>query len=107
MYAPLESSILLLKSMLRSFAGPTFGSNNPPYTRGTPIIGRAFFRNCSAEFDRNIATITLEWLKDGSSIVSSNSDGVLTLNISSVNVTDDGMYTCCYAVYRWTNLNCK
>ena len=63
-------------------------------TQGNPIIGKAFFLNCSAEFDRNIANITLEWLKDGSSIVSSNSDGVLTLNISSVNVSDNGMYTC-------------
>ena len=63
-------------------------------TQGTPIIGEVFFLNCSAEFDRNIANITLEWLKDGSLIVSSNSDCVLTLNISSVNVSDNGMYTC-------------
>ena len=63
-------------------------------TDGAPIVGKNFSLNCSAEFDRNVATVNLEWLRDGFSLASSNSDGFLILNIISVSVSDEGTYTC-------------
>ncbi len=64
---------------------------------GAPIIGQDFSLDCIAMFDKTIATVTYQWLIDGSTlfregITLSNND--TTLNVISVNITDEGSYTC-------------
>ena len=64
---------------------------------GAPIIGQDFSLDCSAIFDKTIATVTYQWLINGSNlfregITLSNNDATLIVN--SVNITDEGSYTC-------------
>ena len=64
---------------------------------GAPIIGQDFSLHCTAMFDDSIATVTYQWLIDGSTlfregITLSNND--TTLIVDSVDITDEGSYTC-------------
>ena len=64
---------------------------------GAPVIGQDFSLDCTAMFDDSIATVTYQWLINGSTlfregITLSNNDATLIVN--SVNITDEGSYTC-------------
>ena len=66
-----------------------------PITIGPGIIGKPIFLNCSVQTLPIITNnITLELFKNGSSLIFSNSNSVLTWNISSVSLIDSGMYRC-------------
>ncbi len=64
---------------------------------GIPAVGRDTLFNCYATFDKTIATVAYQWLINGSTlfregITLSNSN--TTLIVNSVNIADEGSYTC-------------
>ena len=64
---------------------------------GIPAIGRNTSFNCYATFDKTIATVTYQWLFNGSTMFREGitlSYNNTTLTINSVNKTDEGSYTC-------------
>ena len=66
---------------------------------GAPIIGESFFIICNATIEDNLSpNINLTWIYNDSLnndiIITSNSDGSLTLNINPVQESHEGLYTC-------------
>ena len=90
--------------MLLKFSGYFAHSELPlpnvtiiPYR--APIIGEDFSVECDAVFDQTVATVTFQWLINGSSLYRdgvniSLSNETSTLTVTNVSFSDEGIYTC-------------
>ena len=66
---------------------------------GAPVIGESFSIICNATIEDNLSpNINLTWIYNDSRsngiIITSNSDGSLTLNVNPVQESHEGLYTC-------------